>query len=158
MMTKLLKLEPEEYKGKLGLNLTPFRLYRDELDDPTKSFITGHRITYQDRECHVLNDPIMVGRNGKLVQQTEVMLITNDVNDFIWKPKDISNIHYLSTMGIHIRNPTVSRHIIHERTYSERSEEDVLKDKFSFLDTKLDFAGLKELDSWYENLRTWTDE
>lgn len=33
------------------------------------------------------------------------------------------------------------------------SEEDKLKKKFSFLETKLNFEELKELDEWYENLR-----
>ena len=37
------------------------------------------------------------------------------------------------------------------------SEEDKLKEKFSFLETKLNFEELKELNEWYENLRTWTE-
>lgn len=37
-------------------------------------------------------------------------------------------------------------------------EEEKLKKKFSFLDTKLNFEELKELNEWYENLRTWTEE
>ncbi len=38
------------------------------------------------------------------------------------------------------------------------TEEEKLKKKFNFLETELNFEELKELDKWYENLRTWTED
>jgi len=59
------------------------------------------------------------------------------------RPTDASDRHRLSFEGIRVSPPRHSR----------VSEEDVLRKKFEWLQTKLDLEGLKELNEWYEELR-----
>lgn len=144
---------------KLGINNTPFTILDHQIEDtyPNRWFEKGESFEYKGMEVVVINDPIMrgqgVSKRGEscIRPQYTVMLADKDPNAYIGETMDASDVHWLRDGGFITPKPK------HGKGY-EWIEKERLEKKFGWFDHGLDFEGLKELDEWYENLRTWTDE